>query len=187
MVHADKATGELHRSQFGHWVARHCPRLLEGIRQWTKSLLLPQEDASHKTEEQGATTEATTLTTKLPYQLPVAQTEKSERPLEREVEVCTLIWALSTVLPMMYLGQKDAGKTTPKVRILVCWRYKLAAMEKILAGLYRESIELINLLIFFLWVCVCVEEGGGAKWKYLEMSTVICKSLVRNWTLKSSI
>ena len=42
MVHADKTTGELHRVQFGHWVSRHCPRLLVGLQEWTKSLLLPQ-------------------------------------------------------------------------------------------------------------------------------------------------
>ena len=112
MVHADKATGELHRAQFGHWAGRHCPRLLVGLREWTKSLLLPPKD----TEEQGVAT-AVAPPTKLPYQLPIAEMEKSERPLEREVEVCTLIWALSTVLPMAYFGEKDTGKLTPKVRV----------------------------------------------------------------------
>ena len=43
--------------------------------------------------------------------------EKSgENVLEREVEVCTLIWALSTVLPLIYFGQKDTGKLQPKVQ-----------------------------------------------------------------------
>ena len=51
MVHADKTTGELHRVQFGHWVSRHCPRLLVGLREWTKSLLLPQKQ---ETEEQSS-------------------------------------------------------------------------------------------------------------------------------------
>ena len=127
MVHADKATGELHRTQFGHWVARHCPRLLVGLREWTKSLLLPQKqqpDASQGTEEQtqatstGSTAVASpSSAVKLPYQLPVVEMEKSgEKVLEREVEVCTLIWALSTVLPLIYFGQKDTGKLQPKVQ-----------------------------------------------------------------------
>ena len=51
MVHADKSTGELHRVQFGHWVTRHCPRLLVGLREWTKSLLFPQ---NQETEEQSS-------------------------------------------------------------------------------------------------------------------------------------
>ena len=116
MVHADKATGELHRSQFGHWAGRHCPRLLVGLREWTKSLLMPQK------EEQGGASAVATPPTKLPYQLPTAEMEKSEKPLEREVEVCTLIWALSTILPMAYFGERDTGKLTPKVQQYgVCW------------------------------------------------------------------
>lgn len=111
MVHTDKATGELHRTQFGHWAGRHCPQLLVGLREWTKSLLLPTRDA----EEQPVTTPTAPPTT-LPYQLPIAELEESENSLEREVEVCTLIWALSTVLPMVYFGQKESGKLMPKVR-----------------------------------------------------------------------
>ena len=109
MVHADKESGELHRTQFGHWAGRHCPRLLVGLREWTKSLLLPPRDT-----EQQAT--PTTTPTTLPYQLPIAEMEKSEKPLEREVEVCTLIWALSTSIPMVYFGMKETGKLMPKVR-----------------------------------------------------------------------
>ena len=44
MLHVDKTSGLLHKSQFSHWVSKRCPRLLEGIRQWTKSLLLPQRE-----------------------------------------------------------------------------------------------------------------------------------------------
>lgn len=109
MVHADRTSGELHRAQFGHWAGRHCPRLLIGLREWTKSLLFPQKD------EAGEQATPTTTPTILPYQLPVAELDKSEKPLEREVEVYTLIWALSTVIPMVYFGQKDTGKLTPKV------------------------------------------------------------------------
>lgn len=56
MVHADKTTGELHCVQFGHWVTRHCPRLLVGLREWTKSLLLPQkQETEEQSSELGAT------------------------------------------------------------------------------------------------------------------------------------
>ena len=57
---------------------------------------------------------------KLPYQLPVAELEKSggKVMLEREVEVCTLlIWALSTVQPLIYFGQKDTGKLQPDAKV----------------------------------------------------------------------
>jgi hypothetical protein len=59
---------------------------------------------------------------KLPYQLPVAEMEKpgeqsGGKVLEREVEVCTLIWALSTVLPLIYFGQKDTGKLQPEAKV----------------------------------------------------------------------
>ena len=78
--------------------------------------------------EAGATSQpppATSFMDKLPYQLPVAEMEKlgdkMEKPgkkvLEREVEVCTLIWALSTVLPLIYFGQKDTGKLQPDAKV----------------------------------------------------------------------
>ena len=78
--------------------------------------------------EAGATSQpppATSSTDKLPYQLPVAEMEKlgdkmekpGEKVLEREVEVCTLIWALSTVLPLIYFGQKDTGKLQPDAKV----------------------------------------------------------------------
>ena len=82
--------------------------------------------------EGGATSQPPTATSgspssppgdKLPYQLPVAELEKlgemsgGKVVLEREVEVCTLIWALSTVLPLIYFGQKDSGKLQPDAKV----------------------------------------------------------------------
>ena len=76
---------------------------------------------SETESEAGATSPASSTTSptdKLPYQLPVAEMEKSgEKVLEREVEVCTLIWALSTVLPLIYFGQKDTGKLQPDAKV----------------------------------------------------------------------
>ena len=40
-----------------------------------------------------------------------------EKVLEQEVEVCSLIWALSTVLPLIYFGQKDTGKLQPDAKV----------------------------------------------------------------------
>ena len=130
MVHADKASGELHRVQFGHWVGRHCPRLLIGLREWTKSLLLPQssETSGQRTEEPssseaGSSSPPSTTSSpvvKLSYQLPLTEIEESageEKVLEREVEVCTLTWSLSTVLPLIYFGQKETGKLQPDAKV----------------------------------------------------------------------
>ena len=87
--------------------------------------------SSETESEAGATSQSppssstTSSTDKLPYQLPVAEIEKSgetmeksgEKVLEQEVEVCTLIWALSTVLPLIYFGQKDTGKLQPDAKV----------------------------------------------------------------------
>ena len=48
------------------------------------------------------------------YQLPAPHLE-GESQLAREVEICTLIWALSTLLPLVYMGHKEDMKKQPKV------------------------------------------------------------------------
>ena len=50
------------------------------------------------------------------YQLPTPHLE-GESQLARAVEICTLIWALSTLLPLIYMGHKEDEKKHAKVGV----------------------------------------------------------------------
>ena len=61
MLLGDKSSGELHKTQFAHWVSLHCPRLLEGVRQWTLSLLRPHATHSSELSPSNAATAAASV------------------------------------------------------------------------------------------------------------------------------
>ena len=80
--------------------------------------------------------------------------EKMERSvLEREVEVCTLIWALSTVLPLIYFGQKDTGKLQPDAKVQCV--YMVICMV-----VWEEGgwcLIMVNLLILPILESTCIK------------------------------
>lgn len=68
-----------------HWLAMHSPRMLTGLQHWLCAIVKPIE--------QGPA-----------YHLPVVQcTEKESR-----LQLNAVMWVLSSVLPLVYLGTLDS-------------------------------------------------------------------------------
>lgn len=97
MLMADPQTQELSATQFAVWMNEHCPRLLEGINHWIETVL--HGDHTH-TNEPSSDPVIHTL-----YQLPTPKLE--DGATEDQINnMYVFIWALSTIVPLVYLGHK---------------------------------------------------------------------------------
>ncbi|XP_011410302.1 PREDICTED: restriction of telomere capping protein 5-like [Amphimedon queenslandica] len=90
MLMTDSATHELTAAQFAVWMTEHCPRLLEGLQHWTETLL----HGDHTDDDNSMHTQ---------YQLPCPKIEEGME----EADLHLLVWALSTIIPLAYLGHRS--------------------------------------------------------------------------------
>jgi hypothetical protein len=89
MLVADSQSHELSATQFAVWMNEHCPKLMEGIQHWLETSL----HGDH-------TNDSTALHTF--YQLPIPHLSEEERQQDMNI----LVWALSTIAPLVYFGHK---------------------------------------------------------------------------------
>lgn len=94
--HVDRDTKEMSVERFTVWVQHHCPRLLKGIQQWLLYLL-----HGHAFTQPGEGQEELWQERYHMPDLSCPQGGGAARPLPNSV-----VWALSCVLPLCYLGHK---------------------------------------------------------------------------------
>lgn len=78
-----------------HWLAMHSPQMLTGLRQWLCAIVNPVEQRPA-------------------YHLPVVECAEQESRLQLNV----VMWMLSSVLPMIYLGTLHSPVMAREVCVL---------------------------------------------------------------------
>ena len=118
MLMTDSATHELSAAQFAVWMTEHCPRLLEGLQHWIETLLHGDHTDDDKVYRMitiilylsfsmyifhSSFSFLILQSMHTQYQLPCPKLEDGME----EADMHLLVWALSTIVPLAYLGHRS--------------------------------------------------------------------------------